>query len=67
MINEEKLDQVLTLMFHQVKVPEHAKTKLRARIFGSPELSDEELGLVAAAGDPAQWEKQKHNKNNKEE
>lgn len=65
MSNEDKIDRVLPLMFRQVKVPLQAKAKLKARLFETFEVSDDELDFVAAAGDPA--ERERKNKTEPEE
>jgi hypothetical protein len=50
-MDENKLERILPLMFKKVKIPLRAKDDLRRRLFGAKELSDDEMGYVAAAGD----------------
>ena len=50
MIDDKKLNHILSLMFRQVNVPQKAKEKLKERLFGRQELSSEELSYIAAAG-----------------
>jgi len=65
-VDEEKLNRVLPLMFQSVKAPLQAKKKLRQRLFGVAELSENDLLLVAAAGDFAE-QARKNKKQNSEE
>jgi hypothetical protein len=51
-MDDEKLDQVLPLMFRHVPVNELARTRLKQRLFGGTALSDDDLSSLAAAGDP---------------
>ena len=51
MMDEDRLDRVLPLMFRKVKIPLRAKEKLRHQLFGAAELTDDDMGYVAAAGD----------------
>ncbi len=53
-MNEDRLDKVLTGMFRRVSVDELAKSRLKKRLFGEAELSDDDLSQVAAAGNPAE-------------
>ncbi|MCL1893256.1 MAG: hypothetical protein FWG02_03320 [Holophagaceae bacterium] len=59
-MDEDKLSQILSLMFQQTKVSGGAKAKLKAKLFESSdssksrenfELPDERMDFVAAAGD----------------
>ena len=65
-MNEEKLNRILPLMFRQVKAPRQAAEKLRQRLFGAAELSDDDLMLVAAAGDFAERPRKNENHNQEE-
>ena len=49
-------------MFRQTKVPKNAKERLRERLFENNGLSDDEMELVAAAGDRFKQEAKKYNK-----
>ena len=51
MMDEDRLNRVLPLMFQKVKIPLRAKEKLKAQLFGAVELSDYDMGYVTAAGD----------------
>lgn len=66
-MDEEKLTRVLPLMFKEVKIPTLAKETLRRRMFGSEELTYDDLKLVSAAGNLAEqkWQSQKNQKNQK--
>jgi len=65
-MDEEKLNRVLPLMFRHVEAPRQAKEKLRQRLFGAAELSDEDLFFVAAAGDLAEQARKNKNRNREE-
>ncbi|MDR2560753.1 MAG: hypothetical protein LBC63_03145 [Holophagales bacterium] len=55
-MSEEKIDRVLRLMFSEIKAPEGAKAKLRARLFENTALSDDEMEFVTAGAEPAKRE-----------
>ena len=63
-MKNEKLERVLPLMFRQVKIPEDAKAKLKERLFGNYEISDNDMGFVAAAGDLTGQEQKNKNETN---
>ena len=63
-MKDEKLERVLPLMFRQIKIPEGAKAKLKARLFGNYELTDDDIEFVAAAGDLTEREQKTTNKIN---
>jgi hypothetical protein len=62
-MNEEAIRRALPLVFREVKIPERAKSELRQRLFGGNQLSDDDLSLVAAAGDPAEQAAKNNTKN----
>ncbi len=53
-MSEERLDKILPLMFKRIRIGEQAKANLKQQLFRNIALSDDELSLIAAAGDPAQ-------------
>ena len=65
MMDEDRLNRVLPLMFRKVKIPLRAKEELKAQLFGAVELSDYDMGYVAAAGDTAET-KRKNDKHEEE-
>lgn len=46
----QKLDQIMPLVFRQAPVDELAKSRLRQKLFQGAELTDDALSSVAAAG-----------------
>jgi len=62
-MDEKKLSRVLPLVFHQVKAPRQAAEKLKQRLFGTTELSDNDLLFVAAAGDFAEQSRKNKSQN----
>ncbi len=46
----QKLDQIMPLVFRQAPVDELAKSRLRQKLFQDVELTDDALSSVAAAG-----------------
>ena len=60
-MDEDRLNRVLPLMFQKVKIPLRAKEELRQSLFGTEELSDDDMGYVAAAGDTVQQKDDKKN------
>ena len=65
-MDEKKLNRVLPLVFRQVKPPRQAAEKLRQRLFGAAELSDDDLLFVSAAGDVAEQSRKNKNQNQEE-
>jgi len=65
-MDEERLNRVLPLVFRRVKASEQAREKLRQRLFGAAELSDDDLMLVAAAGEFAEQSRKNKNRNQEE-
>ena len=65
-MDEEKLNRVLPLVFRRAKASRQAAEKLRQRLFGAAELSDDDLTLVAAAGDFAERPRKNENLNQEE-
>ena len=63
-MKDEKIERVLPLMFRQVKISKDAKAKLKKRLFGNYEISDNDMGFVAAAGDLTGQEQKNKNKPN---
>lgn len=66
-MDEEKLTRVLPLMFEEVTIPTLAKETLRRRLFGSEELSDDDLNLVSAAGNLVEQKRKSQKDQNNQE
>ena len=66
-MEEDRLNNVLPLMFREVKIPERAKEDLRQRLFSQRELTDDELGFVAAAGESEELARNRQKNKNLEE
>lgn len=53
-MDEEIIENIISHIFRQAKMPEGVKPKVKKRVFSPVEISDDDLSYVTAAGETAE-------------